>query len=462
MKKFIAVKFNSLNYYQLAAFLGLLGQAMLFVTEIFVARQLGPIDFGSFALFVLIVEIVQIVSFKSLALTYSIKREISERSLCLSLLFSIILSVLVMLLFQKAEQHFNLKIIPEVDINFFIIVIAFCLSDYYLKMFFLKIERYTAVNIIDFLSICIYIFLLIGFVLNGFGWLSFVYSYMCRFGFKVLVYIFYIDRKRFSLGRNLSVVDFKFSFSLTLQSFFLFSTSNIDKAVITNKLGDASLGVYSRAQKLIYTPFEQIIRSASNISFSKMNNSNSEEKVVIFLNTFRLVLYTLLPVVIFIVFNSNFIVVTVYGNNWLQMSAILPQISIVAMLSLLSIPVGDFLKSNGIVYRELVVNFFAFAIFVFIVLLLDENITLINLASSLILISSLVLFFQFAQASKFFKISIAFSSVFDLKKVICIVLFAMLNLILADNRTAGFILGSLAALFSSVFFIKESIRLRKI
>jgi O-antigen/teichoic acid export membrane protein len=454
-------KIRSFNYYQLSATFGIIGQALIFICELIVARFLGPSEFGKFALFILIVELIQIISMKSFALTCSINKELSKSSLFKLLVSSICLSFIVFEFVIIICKYFNLDFFEGTSRLFFYLVVCLCLIDYFAKIHFLKDGKFNFVSTVDLLSVAIFVVCLLFFIQFNLDWHSFVYAYVARFLFKAILYTKQWRITDDSNARSILITDINFSCGLTLQSIFLFSTNNIDKFIISKTLDVTSLGIYSRAQKLIYTPFEQVIRSVSNISFSRMNNENLDGKCCILKNTLCLIFFTTLPSVFFIMFNADFIVTTIYGDKWITMVDILPQIAVIACLSLLSIPMGDFLKSNGVIYKELFTNIVMSSLIVIYSIVNFDTITLSKFANFLIVIGALILLAQTWQVSTVVSLKKAFSGLATVSRLWLILLLFLVSYI--SSLFNGLeMLGAITVALLTVFsFIHESGNLKK-
>jgi len=148
------------------------------------------------------------------------------------------------------------------------------------------------------------------------------------------------------------------SIALTIQNIFRYSSTNTDRYFVTLAGGASGVGLYTRSLKLLKMPLNQIVRSISAVlyvDFSKKQNEIKYLTRVFCITTFILAML-FIPVSAIVIIYAEIIVSIVYGDNWLAMVPLVKVLVIGAVISSLSIIIGDLLKSQGIVYKELLSN----------------------------------------------------------------------------------------------------------
>lgn len=345
-----------------------LSQVIILIVEIAIARLLLPEDFGVFAISLIIVELSSLASMRSLAISY-VQRKITPDiylssiafvSLSISLFWAAIITISAEQITTTLNNSALVEILPIHAIAIPIITL-----EYIYRMAALKKNLFFFSGLAELISVLVYAIFVYALSSAGYGVLSLVYAYLIRQSLKLVLITLGVERK-ISILAGISFKSIKkltrMSLGITLQGGFLFLTANTDKFFVNLAGGASGVGLYTRALKLLQMPLNQAARSISSVlfvEFSKSQNNKTHLKKL-FTTASALIALFFLPACTIATYHAREIILIIYGENWIGMELIFQVVSIGATITSLSIIVGDLLKSQGIIYRELSSNFISF------------------------------------------------------------------------------------------------------
>lgn len=447
----------------------LVSQLLIFIVEIFIARILLPSDFGAFALALIVVELFSVIALKSFAMSFVQSKSASELDLSSIALLTTIISIccagLSYLLVRKIALYWGGELFIS-SYSILVWILPFLTLEYIYRLALMKRRRYWQVAASELISVVVYAIIAIVLSLNEFGFYSLIYAFMSRQIIKLSIVLFLAkyEYKLLPGFRCSSIVKHsRMSIAMTIQSLFLFSTSNTDRYFVTLAGGVAGVGLYTRALKLLQMPLNQIVRNVSSVLYVEFSNKQDDKTFLLntFITTTSILASLFIPASTLVVIYADLIVSTVYGENWIEMVPILRVLIVGAVISSMSIIAGDLLKSQGIVYREIISNIFALFILVVVSLLLYESFSVVGVAVAFVcgqlafLLCQILFLFKILKVSPFIYLKAYLLPVF-----VSIVIYCCCSLLLVYFSRAGsffiVLLFVVMALTSSVLLFKKN------
>lgn len=140
-----------------------------------------------------------------------------------------------------------------------------------------------------------------------------------------------------------------FGAGITGFNFANFFARNLDNILIGRYWGNAQLGLYDRAYKLLLFPLSQIANPLSKVMVPALSRLNSEPDRYrsAFLRVIRLVLLVALPGVATVVAMSDILIPFFLGEQWRQSSDIFRALGFAGLLQPLNNPAGWLFISQG-------------------------------------------------------------------------------------------------------------------
>tara|TARA_R110002072_G_scaffold1989_2_gene16401 strand:- start:115730 stop:117037 length:1308 start_codon:yes stop_codon:yes gene_type:complete len=304
------------------------------IVSVWVARFLGPEDYGNFTYiisFVLIFSPFYTMACEEVLIKYLVEEEYSHDLIMGSgFLFKLLGSLIGFILVNGFAFYFA----PDNDLikvgifvySIFMMLKAFQVIDnYYLAIKNIKVVSFFRNIIMVILSLC-----KIAGILNGKSWLWFVYIS----SFELFLYMLFYSITYFKDGKylwswkpnNILISKlFKISFPLVLISFCSLGVAKLDQVMIMNIKGSVELGKYAVSVKLIelwqFVPmalissfFPKIVSSFSN---SKQEYRKNVKELYFMIITFSLLLATGTTIV------SEPLIKLLYGEMYLGAGRIL-------------------------------------------------------------------------------------------------------------------------------------------
>ncbi|MGF1760319.1 oligosaccharide flippase family protein [Photobacterium sagamiensis] len=380
-------------------------QALIFIAEILVARMLMPSDFGAFALALIVVELFSMLSMKSYAMAFVQSETTTDHDLSSIVIVSMLLSifyVFVSIIFIEPISRFWGGVTFAQSYSVLVWALPVITLEYIYRLALLKKDCFWQMGAAEFASVVLYSVIVTILALLDFGFYSLLYAYLARQVIKLLI-VLSISVRNYNLLSGFYVSSIyklsRMSFAMTLQSIFLFSTSNTDRYFVNLSGGAASIGLYTRALKVLQMPLNLVVRNVSTILYVEFSKKQNDQQFLS--DTFRITTFILalifIPASTILVVYSDVLVSLVYGEKWLAMVPILKVLVVGAVISSLSIIVGDLLKSQGVVYREIISNSLALFVLVQLSYVLYETYGVTGIAysfvfSQIVFVSSQLIF----------------------------------------------------------------------
>lgn len=190
----------------------------------------------------------------------------------------------------------------------------------------------------------------IGLAVNGWGVWSLVGQRVCRkVGEGVGLWIFTEQRPQlyfaFSSVRDL----FGFSIGHAGFNFINYWARKSDDLLIGRFIGSYGLGVYDRAYRLMLFPITQIIGTISQVMFPALSSIQHEKERVkrIYLRTVGVLALVIFPLMMGLYVVADLLVMTLFGEQWIEAASIVEILCFVAVLHTLTNPVGWIYNSQG-------------------------------------------------------------------------------------------------------------------
>lgn len=329
-------------------FLGLTFSKLLSVIVfILFARQLLPARFGDFVLFVTLLQIVTFFGDFGLNQWYQKRADEDDKAILLGKIisarnFSLMISLVLSAIFLIITHTFNssvlliflLTLIPEAFLS--------VLDGYYLE----KQESFKVSLKVSSKMVVLFLgFLFIG---KNFTFDHAIYFYFIS---SIITLAWFIPWNRFrkfsSIGLSEIIQTFRSSSSYAFLIFSSFIYARGDSLVIKYVLNSAALGIYGSA----YRYLESLSLLPTAISHNLFPISAKKEGVA-FGELLKIILVTFLSGLLIsgIVFMfSNFLIVSLLGNSYLQAVPILKIFSLVLLLFFINAPLSTVVQSSRLI-----------------------------------------------------------------------------------------------------------------
>jgi PST family polysaccharide transporter len=190
----------------------------------------------------------------------------------------------------------------------------------------------------------------IGMALSGMGvWSLVVQSLLTAAISMVMMW-------RLSAWRPVFSMDWKalkdlLGYSSNLLSFNIFNywVRNLDNMLIGRFIGSSALGVYTRAYSLMLLPIRQISGVLTRVMFPALSAiQNDVEKVKsIYLRSTRILALLTFPIMIGLLVVTNSFVLTVFGDQWAEVTPILQVLCLTGLGQSIGTTVGWIYTSQG-------------------------------------------------------------------------------------------------------------------
>ncbi len=350
-------------------------QGVNFFFSIFLARILGPEDYGLIAMVTVFTGFISVfIDFGFGAAAVQIDH-VSEKDWSTIFISNFIIgAVTVILLFftapiigkfyQKTEL---IQITRIIGLGFLISSLSIVLQNKLIKE--INFKSISIVSIISSMSSGI-----IGTILayNNFGVYSLVGQRISNYLFNFLglwfANKFWIPRFSFSMSFIKNI--FNFSFYIFLSGLLNYSTRNMDNFVIGKSLGDKSLGEYNRAYSFLMFPVNVISRVINSVLFPTFSViKNDLGRISRSFKTISLITTSItIPIMAIFYICADEIVLIVFGEKWIEISPLLEAFTILGVYQ-------SILSLNGPLYIALAHNKLDFKLglfteFIFIVSIL--------------------------------------------------------------------------------------------
>jgi O-antigen/teichoic acid export membrane protein len=216
--------------------------------------------------------------------------------------------------------------------------------------------RFTALAVIEFISLFLSVAVAIGMALKGYGYWALVamtiippaVSSICVWA--VTAWIPGIPSKQTEIRSLL-----RFGVTITLNSLVVYVAYNLEKVLLGRFWGATALGIYGRSYQLINLPTENLNSAASGVAFAALSRLQDDPGRLksYFLKAYSLVLALTIPITIGFALFANDMIGVVLGPKWKDAVPILHLLAPAAVVFALINPFWWLHISIGMVKRSL-------------------------------------------------------------------------------------------------------------
>jgi len=330
-----------------------LQKAISMGATIFLARILGPNDFGLFALAFVAIDAFGL--FKSIGFDAALvqRKDNFEKAAntafivvpILGSIIYLILALLAPLIGKFLNSYDVVGIIRALGIIF----ILSCLGKVP-SAIMEKNMQFKLVSIIEIYTTIIYALSSIIFALLEFGVWSLVIGHILRvLSQNVLFMIFSKWRPKIEFDKKIALEMFHYGKFIFLTSAFWFVRLNLDNILVGKLLGVVSLGIYAIAFNIANfgsSYFSDKVARVIFPAFTKVQNDKYDLKLA-FLKTTKYASMVAFPFCVVLFFFGGDIVKVVYGNKWLAVIPVLQVLSFAGLFNTLPIAFGPLFNATG-------------------------------------------------------------------------------------------------------------------
>lgn len=292
------------------------------IVGIILARLLTPKDFGLVGMVLLFTGIADL--FASLGMGQSIIRlkDFNEKHIKTATTITFLSSVLILLIFYFLSPFIaNFYHEPKLILLIRVLAILFPIKGIS-TVSYSRLQK--ELNFKYIMKINIYNSILYGvsssiFALSNFGEWSLVYG-------KLIATIFatFLTIKKYPVNINFNIykTEFKelagFGSGVSISNLLLYASSNIDFLIIGKYLNAFYLGLYTKAFNLMTQTISKVTGGLYNVMFPAFAEAqNQPEKLrKAYIRTVQTVTYFVFPILMFMVINSDFVIIGLYGEKW--------------------------------------------------------------------------------------------------------------------------------------------------
>jgi O-antigen/teichoic acid export membrane protein len=358
-----------------SVYLRLIQQIITLIVTLYVARLLGPKDFGVMAIGMAVV--VYLNSLTSFGMTSAIvnKENIQDNQIntlfTLNFIFSIILVIFCFCFPKALAALINSpdleKIIPTLSI---IILLS---TFYNLPMALLRKEmKFKTHAIVDFLQYFIVAIIMLTLTIYGYGIWSLVYAQVGGYLFSSVILIIFCNWKpKFLL--MLSSIKGLVNYSIwdMLRYNLKYFEQYASYFIVSTNINSTALGLYDRASSFAAFP-DRIIRvQIMSILFSAFSKLKNDRERLMSAFHKSLVAYTFLvvPIMIGITIASDDFVALVLGDKWVSMIPVMRLLCLAGMYNMITSYFVNFNISSHNYKKQSIVNIFMFGLSVLLCVL---------------------------------------------------------------------------------------------
>jgi PST family polysaccharide transporter len=216
--------------------------------------------------------------------------------------------------------------------------------------------RFTALAIVDVVSLIVSNAVAIGLAKAGFGLWALVAMTICL-PLSNTIGLWLATAWRPGMPhRGVGIVSMmRFGGALTLNGLILYIASNCEKVLLGRYWGADALGIYGRAYQLIRIPTDNLNSAVGDVAFSALSRIQNEPDRVrrYFLKGYSLVLALTLPITIACALFADDLVLVLLGPKWKAAAGIFRLLAPTMMVFAIANPLGWLLSSIGLVARGL-------------------------------------------------------------------------------------------------------------
>jgi O-antigen/teichoic acid export membrane protein len=318
-------------------------------------RLLEPTDFGLMALVMVVIGFSEMFIDMGLSNAIIYKQNINNEQLSslywLNIIIGIFFYIILIIISPYISILYDNQSLKAL-IN--LVAITFLIKPWGQQFMVLlqKNLKFNAISITDIISRLISFVVVIVLAFNNFGVYSLAIGSIIAAVFSTIGYNFY--------GRNLykpklylkiGHLNQFLSFGLYQMGEKLISyfSTQFDTILIGKLLGVEILGLYNVAKNLVSKPSSIINPVVTKVAFplmSKLSDNISQLKSV-FLTTMRYLSFANFPVYFLIIILARPIIITLFGNDWIEVTPIVQILSLTYLLRSVGNPSGSLLLSRG-------------------------------------------------------------------------------------------------------------------
>ncbi len=375
-------------------------ESIAFIVGIILARLLSPQEFGIIGMVVVLTGFFSL--FTDFGFTSAIiqDQKSTERHwssvFWLNLLFSLLIVLLFVFLAPMVARFYDEPVLQKITV---VIAFSFILQTFTLvpEALLRKEMRFKELAIVRLAAQVIAGFLAILAAWNGFSYWSLVIKlYVSFLVSSVGVFVFGKWKPKYLFDRAAVREMIKFSLPLVGSGSINYWTRNIDYLLIGKVLGDAALGIYTRAYTLMLLPVRSLSGSLSSVLFPAYSTIQGNKKKIkkVYLEIIRSVAFLTFPSMFGLCAIAEPFVYLFLGEKW---EGAIPVIQILAPLGALqSIGTlsGNIFLSQGKTQQFFKIGLISrlFMIFCMIIGLVSNG--LLGIATAYLLSSFFMLFFE--------------------------------------------------------------------
>lgn len=216
--------------------------------------------------------------------------------------------------------------------------------------------RFTALSIVDVVSLIVSSVVAIGLAKAGFGLWALVAMTIClplagTIGLWLAsAWMPGMPRRGVGVGAMM-----RFGGTLTLNGLVMYIASNCEKVLLGRFWGAEALGIYGRAYQLIRIPTDNLNSAVGDVAFSALSRIQNDPDRLrrYFLKGYSLVLSLTLPITVACALFADDLVLVLLGPKWKAAAGIFRLLAPTMMVFAVANPLGWLLSSIGLVGRGL-------------------------------------------------------------------------------------------------------------
>ena len=323
------------------------------------ARLLKPMDFGLVGMATVITGVLSL--FKEFGLSTATVQRLTIRDEQISTLFWINMFVgAILSLASVAIAPFVADFYHEPRLSMVMVVLAsgflFNAAGVQHSALLQRQMRFTALAMIDVLSLVISSAVSIVMALRGHGyWALVAWSVTLPLASTLLTWLqsgWIPGRPRAQTGIRSMM---RFGGTLTLNSLVCYVAYNLDKVLLGRFWGAEVIGIYGRAYQLITLPTDNLNAAAGGVGFPVLSRLQDDPERLrsYFLKAYSLIVALIVPVTVVCALFADDLILVLLGPNWNDAVPLFRLLAPTILIFALINPPGWFLLSLGMVGRSL-------------------------------------------------------------------------------------------------------------
>lgn len=318
---------------------GFIARLLQFAVSVCLARLLTPELFGRMAMVLVFVGLLEIATHVGLGLALIQRKNVRETHRSTSFWLQTFVGLLLTILFYWTAPWLNYiygasGLAPVARV----MALVFVLSGLYgtHEALLRRRMQFKYLAGLEIGSTLLAGVLAVGLAVSGGG----VWSLVCfHFGLNLFEALFAILGVEWSprLSFDLTALSELFEFSLAYlgSKVFIYGVRTGDDLLVGRVLGANSLGLYSRAYSLVTLPYRRITKKIRKVMLPALSRVQESEQTFreLYLNSLRLIGYTVFPILIGLWVVAEPFVVGLFGSHWQGM---VPLVRILVLFGLIS------------------------------------------------------------------------------------------------------------------------------